>query len=120
MRQFLIVDDLENIRKLMIATLKIFDADFITADNGKDAVRLTKEHKPDIVIMDILMPGKIDGFQALKEIRENNETKDIKIILLTTKDETNDKKTGYNSGASGYLTKPFRPVELINLVESLL
>lgn len=120
MKRILIVDDQKNIRDLVKATLKIFDAEFITADNGEDAISLAGEFKPDIIIMDIVMPGKVDGLQALRKIHSTNETQDCKVVLLTSQNADRDKNFGYNSGASGYLVKPFRPIELINLTESLL
>lgn len=120
MKKILLVDNHKNIITLLETTLSIFDLEFIRTDNGSDAIKLAKANIPDIILLDIKMPGKINGFQVLKHIKKNIKTTNCKVILLTSISGDKDIKKGLSFGASGYLKNPFHPVELISLIESLL
>ncbi len=120
MKKILLVDDHKNIITLLEATLNVFDLEFINTDNGADAITLTEAHIPEIILLDVKMPGKINGFQVLKHIKGNVQTENCKVILLTSMSGDKDIEKGLNLGAAGYLNKPFHPVELISLIESLL
>ncbi len=85
----------------------------IEASNGEQAVRLAQAHKPDIIFMDTMMPEK-DGLTALSEIRENDDTKSIPVIMLTGIGFELNKKLAQSLGASGYITKPFTVQDILD------
>lgn len=120
MKQILIVDDQPEIRDLVEVTLRVSDYNILKASNGEEAVEIAKKEKPDLIIMDIMMPGNIDGLEATKIIKENPQTENITILILTAKGQKQDIKNGKNAGADGYFVKPFSPLELIRKVESVL
>jgi CheY-like chemotaxis protein len=90
----------------------------IEASNGEQAVRLAQTHKPDIIFMDTLMPEK-DGLTALSEIRANENTKTIPVIMLTGLDYELNRKLAQTIGASGYITKPFKAQDILDTVSNL-
>ena len=114
--RILVVDDEELLVKGIRFNLQNDGYDIITASNGIEAVRLTQEEKPDIVILDIMMPH-MDGLTACARIREFS---DVPIILLTAKTEDMDKLMGFEQGADDYLTKPFNILELKARIRALL
>ncbi len=91
----------------------------IEASNGEEAVHLARSHKPDIVLMDMMMPEK-DGLTACAEIKADEATKAIPIVMLTGVGYELNKKLAESIGASGYVTKPFRPQELLETISKLL
>jgi two-component system, OmpR family, phosphate regulon response regulator PhoB len=120
-KTILIVDDHERIRELVAVTLvDIGDYQIIEANNGEEGVALAKENNPDLILMDVTMPGKYDGLEATRIIKSDPETSNIHVIMLTAKGQVVDKKKGKQAGADGYFVKPFSPTELIRKVESLL
>lgn len=90
----------------------------IEASNGEEAVRLAQSHKPDIIFMDTMMPEK-DGLIALSEIRANDDTKTIPVIMLTGLGYELNKKLAQSLGASGYITKPFQAQDILDSVNNL-
>jgi len=90
-----------------------------TASNGEQGIQKTKELRPDLVIMDIVMPG-LDGFQATRKITKNPETKSIPIILLTSKDMKSDRAWGLMTGAKEYLVKPVKTDQLLEAIKKVL
>jgi len=120
MKKILVVDDLLEVRELVEVTLQVEDYKIIKAHNGQMAVELAKEEKPDLIIMDIMMPGEIDGLEATRIIKSDPETKNCKVIMLTAKGQEFDKQKGFNAGADDYFVKPFSPLELIRKVEGVL
>lgn len=91
----------------------------IEATNGEEAVNMTQRHKPDIVLMDMMMPKK-DGLTACAEIKANKDTKAIPVVMLTGIGYQLNKDLATSMGASGYITKPFKPQELLDTVSSFL
>ncbi len=89
----------------------------IEASNGEQAVRLAQTHKPDIIFMDTLMPGK-DGLTALSEIRANQDTKTIPVIMLTGIGYELNKKLAQTLGANGYITKPFNAQDILDAIDN--
>ena len=105
-KKILIVDDEYTIRELIDLTLNQ-EYDIIKAENGMKALELIKE-KPDLVILDIMMPG-MDGYQVCRKIKENEETKNIPVIMLSAKHEIEDLKQAIKVDVDEYITKPFEP-----------
>ncbi len=95
------------------------DYDILTAENGFIGLQLAFEHKPDLILCDVMMPG-MDGYEVLTKLRENPQTKLTPFIFLTAKSEKGDIRSGMNLGADDYLTKPFTMEELIDTVNARL
>ena len=120
MKKILIVDDQLEVRELVNVTLRSNDFQVFHAENGESAIQVAREEKPDLIIMDIMMPGGMDGLEATRIIKNDPESKDIPVIMLTAKGQDTDLKKGFEVGANGYFVKPFSPLELITKVEEIL
>ena len=118
-QRILVVDDEPDITALVAYHLARAGFRVSTAANGPDALRAAREEKPDIVILDLMLPG-ISGYDILAELRKRDETKDVGVILLTARREETDRIRGLSLGADDYLTKPFSPQELSLRVRGLL
>ncbi len=117
-RKILVVDDERHIVRLVEVNLQRAGYDVIAAYDGIEAMEKTKSEKPDMIILDVMMP-RMDGFEVLKELRGNPESKDIPVIMLTAKAQDADIFKGWASGVDSYLTKPFNPRELLAFVERI-
>ncbi|MBW6409812.1 response regulator transcription factor [Clostridium weizhouense] len=115
----LIVDDEEHIIELLKFNLMNAGYKVFEAYNGIDALKIAKEENPNLVLLDLMLPG-IDGFDVCKEIKRNKNTKNISIIMLTAKGEEIDKILGLELGADDYITKPFSVRELLARVKAVL
>lgn len=110
-KKVLVVDDEPNILELLDYNLKMDGYDVILADTGEAAMALVTVERPDIILLDQMLPG-IDGLAVLKKIRLMHELGDIPVIILTAKSEEMDKIAGLELGADDYITKPFSVREL--------
>ena len=117
-RTILFVDDtlsdLSRVEKLLVGA----GYQVSTATNGKLALEAVKRSKPDCILMDVNMP-EMDGFAATRALRNDAETKDIPVVLVTAKDQKADKAWGQMLGAKGYITKPFTDADILAAVRSL-
>ena len=120
MKKILIVDDQLDVRELVEVTLRSEDYHVIQAESGKKAVEVAKTEKPDLIIMDIMMPGGMDGIEATRVLKNDPETKDCRIIMLTAKGQLIDREIGFKAGADDYFVKPFSPLELIKKIEEII
>ena len=120
MKKILIVDDHEKVRILVRKTLSFGDYHILEAGTGEDAVRISQAEHPEVIIMDIMMPGSIDGFAATRLIKQDPQTKDCYVLMLTAKGQEADRQKGLESGADDYFSKPFRPRDLIAKVDEIL
>jgi two-component system phosphate regulon response regulator PhoB len=120
MKTVLIVDDKPEVRELIEVTLRIGDYRFLCASSGPQGVAMASESCPDIVIMDVMMPGEYDGLEAVRRIRANPDLREVSIIMLTAKSSFADSEAGLATGADAYLTKPFGPLELMRTVDRVL
>jgi two-component system alkaline phosphatase synthesis response regulator PhoP/two-component system response regulator VicR len=119
MAKILAVDDEKHIVRLVQINLQKEGYEVATANTGKEALEVVSEFGPDLIVMDVMMP-EMDGFEALKKLKENPATRDIPVIMLTAKAQDADVFRGWQSGADLYLTKPFNPAELLTFVKRLL
>jgi len=119
MKSILIVDDEQHILELLKFNLRKEGYNTFEADSGVQALEILKNNKVDLVILDIMMSDK-DGYEVLKEIRFNRDTKNLPVILLSAKSEEIDKILGLELGADDYITKPFSVKELVVRVKALL
>jgi two-component system phosphate regulon response regulator PhoB len=120
MKKILVVDDMKEIRELVEFTLRSEDYQIFQAKSGDEAIKLARAEKPDLVIMDIMMPGGIDGLEATRVLKNDPETKECTIIILTAQGQQADREAGFEAGADDYFAKPFSPLELIKKVEEVL
>lgn len=115
-QKVLIVDDEPNILILMEQALEKLedddDVELLTATNGLEALETIQEEKPDLVFLDVMMP-KMSGLEVCKTVKNQLKMDDIYIIMLTAKGQEYDKQNGIAVGANLYMTKPFRPKEVL-------
>lgn len=117
--RILVVDDEPDITALVAYHLARAGYRVSTAANGPDALRAAKEERPDLVVLDLMLPG-LSGYDVLAELRKRDETRDVGVILLTARRDEPDRIRGLSLGADDYLTKPFSPAELALRVQALL
>jgi two-component system response regulator MtrA len=115
-RRILIADDDPNIARFIQITLEDPRYEVVAVENGLEAIKSFEEGDFDVVILDVMMPY-VDGFQACERIREHS---DVPIVILTSRDGTDDVVHGFELGADDYITKPFKIAELIARLESIL
>ena len=115
----LVIDDEEYIQHILNFSFGAEGFDVLTASDGEEGITKAKNEKPDVIVMDIMMP-KMDGYEACKRIKADPDTKDIPVILLTAKGREADRKLGADAGADDYVVKPFSPGRLIERVEGML
>ena len=119
MRGILIVDDHPDIRRLLSVTLGK-DHLIIEAENGVRALEAIKKHNPTIVLLDVMMPGEIDGLQVLQTIKSNPDTRGILVAMITARGQDADSEAARNQGADAYFIKPFSPLQVVNWVKTQL
>jgi len=120
MKKILIVDDQIEVRELVEVTLRVEDYQIFQAKSGEEAIEIAKAEKPELIIMDIMMPGGMDGLEATRVLKNDPETKGCNIIMLTAKGQQADREASIEAGASDYFAKPFSPLDLIKKVEEVL
>ena len=116
----LVVDDSSTAVDQFKTVLQSNGFETIVATNGIDSIAMAKERKPDVILMDIVMPGEINGFQATRQITRDPETKHIPVIMVTNKHQETDRIWGKRQGAKWYLTKPVSDVDLVNTINEAL
>lgn len=119
MTTVLIVDDSPTETHILKGILEKKGYNIITATNGKLGIEEAKRSKPDLILMDVVMPD-MNGFQATRQLSRDKDTANIPVIIVTTKDQETDKAWGKRQGASAYLVKPVQASELLDEVSTLL
>jgi twitching motility two-component system response regulator PilH len=119
MPRVLIVDDSPTEIKKISQILSRSGYQVLTAETGEEGIEMVKRESPDVVLMDIVMPG-LNGFQATRQLSRDPETQSIPVIIVTTKDQETDRLWGQRQGAKGYLTKPVNDKVLIDTIKSVL
>jgi len=115
----MVVDDEETLLKLLRVNLSVEGYDVITAPDGSSALEILEQHKPDLVILDAMMP-RVDGFAVAERLKREDETRVIPIVMVTALRETEDRIKAWGLGVDGFLTKPVETMELTTMVNSLL
>ena len=117
-KKILIVDDSPTERQYLNEILVKGGFDVVTSDSGEDALAKAKMLQPDLILMDVVMPG-MNGFQATRAITRDAATKNIPVLICTTKSQETDKIWGLRQGAADYLVKPVQPDELLAKIASM-
>lgn len=121
-KKILIVDDEENMRILLQETLEEFEDKgvvVLVAENGKDAIESIRTEKPNLVILDVMMPG-VDGFDVCNTIKNELGMKDVYILMLSADGQEFNKQKSIDVGTDGFMTKPFDPDEIAEKVAQIL
>ena len=117
-KRVLVVDDSPTERFFVVDLLSKHGFQVTTAENGEDGIAKAKAEKPDLIIMDVVMPG-LNGYQATRTLTRDDETKGIPVIVCTSKGQETDKIWGLRQGAIDYLVKPLNPEELLQRIAAL-
>lgn len=115
-KKILVVDDQEMIRKLVKMTLASESFEVLEARNGTEALETAQKETPDLIILDVMMPGELNGIEVCKQLREIPVTKESVILMLSAKTQAVDKEEGMFAGATDYLVKPFSPEYLLKMI----
>jgi len=115
----LIIDDSPMIRAIISRALKALGFQIFTAENGEEGIELALKNKPDVITCDVEMPG-IDGYETTEKLKASETTRDIPIIMVTTKDDNEEMAKGYACGVTEYFPKPFQPERLASYIEQML
>jgi DNA-binding response OmpR family regulator len=113
------VDDERSIRLLCRVNLAASGIDVLEAENGRKALELARRERPDLVLLDVMMPD-VDGWTVARELAEDDRTREIPVVFLTARAEAADKRMGQQLGGVGYVVKPFDPVTIADFVEGVI
>lgn len=117
--KILVVDDEAFICRSLTFVLRKGNYEVIEARNGEEALAAIREHRPDLVFLDVMMP-KCNGFEVTEQVRADPELESVKIILLTAKGQESDREVGKAAGANDYMTKPFSPTKILERARQIL
>jgi DNA-binding response OmpR family regulator len=119
MNKILLVDDHSDIRRLIRITLgKAYEV--LEAEDGVTGLELARKQKPDLIVLDVMMPGEIDGFQVLDAIKADPTMLNTRVIMVTARGQAHDYETGMARGADAYFIKPFSPLQLVACIKETL
>ena len=116
----LVVDDEPHIIEVVRDYLKQAGYRVLTAVDGQTALQLTRQELPDLMVLDLMLPGAMDGLEVCRRVRQDNATANVPIIMLTARVELTDRLIGLELGADDYVTKPFSPREVVARVKTVL
>lgn len=118
-QKILVVDDEPFICRSLSFVLRKGNYEVIEARDGEEAIAAIRDHRPDLVFLDVMMP-KINGFEVTEQVRADPELDGVKIILLTAKGQESDREVGKTAGANDYMTKPFSPTKILKRAREVL
>ena len=118
-KKILLVDDSSTVLLMERMILSKSEYDVVTARDGQEGLERALAEKPDLILMDVVMP-RMDGFEACRRLREQEGTRSIPVIMVTTRGELQSVESGYASGCTDYVTKPINGLELLAKVRSCL
>jgi DNA-binding response OmpR family regulator len=119
-KKILIVEDQTDVLKLLGMVLKEEDRQMFLAETGEDALRIARESRPDVVLMDVMLPGKVDGYQATRTLKADPATAGCAVIIMTAKVQDQDRVEAFEAGADDYIGKPFNLTDLKSKVKTFL
>lgn len=119
MKKILIVNDHPEVVELVRFSLEGEDYQIVAASDGEEALKKAREENPDLVLLDVIMP-KMNGFEVCRNLKQDPQTKEIPVVMLTAMGRQVDKEKGKQVGARDYITKPFTPSALLTKIEEIL
>ncbi len=120
MKKILIVDDQPDVKKLLVIILQAKDRLLLCADSGEEAIVLARAEKPDVILLDVMMPGGMDGYQVAKILKGDPRTRDCVVVVMTAKVQEQDRQAAFEAGADDYIGKPFDMRDLQKKVDDAL
>jgi len=117
-RRILLVDDDENVLMLLRTVLALDEFEVTTCTDGQEALDLARMSRPDVVVLDVMMPG-LDGNGVLRALKSDPLLRDIPVVMLTARDAAADRLESEAAGCDAFLTKPFSPIELIEILNAV-
>ena len=118
-RQILVCEDEPNILTSISFVIKKEEFELLTAEDGEEALKVAREKKPDLILLDVMMP-KMTGLEVCRILKNDEATRDIYIVMLTAKGQEADEKEGIKAGANEYIKKPFSPRQLTEKIHEIL
>ena len=120
LQKILVVEDQLDIQKLIKMTLRVKGVkEVFVAGDGEECLETLKSVKPDLILLDVSMP-RLDGYETCRRVKANPDTRDIPVIFLSARTQSDERETGLRAGASGYLSKPFDPTTLYSQILEIL
>lgn len=119
MKRILLVDDHSDIRRLIRITIGK-DFDVLEAEDGLSGLEIARHQKPDLVVLDVMMPGELDGLDVLDAIKADPKLVQTRVIMVTARGQTRDFEEGMKRGADAYFIKPFSPLQLVAAIKTAL
>ena len=120
MKRVLIVEDQADIRKLIRMTLEFEPYEIHEAADGATGLRMAEQIQPEVMLLDVMMPGELDGLQVCRRVRDDPQLSGTRVLLLSARGQLRDRQAGELAGADEYLTKPFSPLQLVETIERLM
>lgn len=119
MKSVLIIEDQADIRRLLCLTLELEDYAIHEAASGPVGLAAARELRPDIVLLDVMMPGDFDGLECCRRLKADPATRNVRVVMLTARGHSHDCEAGLAAGADAYLIKPFSPLQLIEVLHQI-
>ncbi len=116
--KILIVDDEDNLRRLLMVTLNDGRYQLFQAENGVQALEMALRLKPEIIVLDVMMPGGLNGFEVCRQIKENPLLQNTYVILLSALGQKENRDAGFAAHADAYVVKPFSPINLLDMIDT--
>lgn len=117
--RILIVEDSDSICRMIEALVSARGYEVVSAASGAGGLELAFEKTPDVVLLDLNLPGSFDGYDVTRRIRENEVTKNVPVIIISAMTDEDSKRKALEAGASAYYTKPFSPISLLKEIDSI-
>ena len=118
-KRILLIDDHQTVFHLLEAIVRIKGHTLLYAESGQQGIVMARQEQPDMILLDVMMPD-IDSFKVCQYLKENEDTKEIPIFFLTARGAEEDLAIGCKVGADGFMTKPFKTIDVLNQIEQIL
>jgi DNA-binding response OmpR family regulator len=120
MKRILIVEDQPDIRDLVRMTLEMASFEVHEAPDGEAGLRMAAQVSPDLMLLDVMMPGSLDGLAVCQRVKADPARRRTKVVMLSARNQSADRQAGLKAGADAYLSKPFSPRQLLDAVERMI